>query len=252
MQFDEQVRLGDEVERLVRYLRCPRDIPGAVQGIGEPAHQPVVVGGPERGAGDCLGEQFRRDAGRLADQLVRGADQPVQHPLVHNLGRARAVGGAQQLTGDSLRRRARRREGAGRVPVPGGAHRRRHFLVKRRADQRVPEAKTAARFGEHAGHARLVDRREQVRQAAAEHDRQVGDLEVHAEQRRGPQHVAYRAGDETKAVRDHRGQGAGDRAGNEAARLAPARSVPSASAAVPAGVRVRFEPRISAATSSVR
>ena len=51
------------------------------------AHQPVVVVGPERGTGDCLGKQLRRDAGRLADQLVRGADQPVQHPLVHNLGR---------------------------------------------------------------------------------------------------------------------------------------------------------------------
>ena len=232
MQFDEQVRLGDEVERLVRYLRCTRDIPGAVQGIGEPAHQPVVVSSPERGAGDRLGEQFRRDAGRLADQVVRGADQPVQHPFVHDLGRARAVGGVQELPGDSLRRCARRREGAGRVPVPGGAHRRRHFLVKRRADQRVPEAKAVTRFGEHARDARLVDSREQVRQAAAEHDRQVGDLEVHAEQRRSPQHVAHRAGDETKAVRDHRGQGAGDRAGNGAARL-------GAGEVSPAGERCR-------------
>ena len=209
-------RSGSQVCSSARFATCSACCPvtDTVQGVGEPAGQPAVLGRAGRGAGDGPREEFCRDPGRLADQRVRGAGQPVQHPLIHRRAiyrprRARvAADGPQHLPGDPVRRRARRREGAPHIAVPGGAHRRRHLVVQRRPDQRMPESEAIAGFGQHAGGTRLVNRRDQVRHAAAQHDRQIRNRELHAQQGRRPQHLARRPGHEAKAVRYGRRQGA--------------------------------------------
>ena len=72
----------------------------------------------------------------------------------------------------------------------------------------MPESEAAAGLGQHADGACLVYGRDQVSNTAVQHDRQVRDREVHAEQGRCLQDLAYRPGDKAKAVRDGRGQGA--------------------------------------------
>ena len=207
VQVHEQVGLGGVLQRAVRHLFGLCQVTDAVEGVGEPAGQPAVLGRAGRGTGHGPGEELGRDPGRLADQQVGRAGQPAQHPLVHRLGRsAEPAGRPQHLPGHPVGRRARLRQGAPRVAVPGGAQRRRHIVVQRRPDQRVPEPEAVAGLGQHASGACLVHRRDQVRHAAAEHDRQIGDREIRAEQGRRPQHIAHRPGHEAEAVRYGRGQ----------------------------------------------
>ena len=83
VQVHEQVGHGGMLQRMVRHLLGPCPVTEAVKGIGEPTGQPAVLGRVSCGAGNCLSEKFCRDPGRLADQRVCGAGQPVQHPLIH-------------------------------------------------------------------------------------------------------------------------------------------------------------------------
>ena len=169
-----------------------------------------MLGRADRTAGYRLGEEFCRYTGRLAEQRIRGAGQPGEQPPVYRLGRtAGSLDRLDHLPGDPLRRRARRREGtAQRITMPGGTHRRGHLVVQRRPDQRMPESEAIAGLRQHADGTRLVHGRDQVRHPAAKHRGQIRDREVHAEQGRGPQHLAHRPGHEVEAVRDGRRQGA--------------------------------------------
>ena len=194
-----QCRSTDEIgldgmrQRAVGHLLGLGRVADPVEGVGEPAHQTVVLGRASRGARDRLAEEFRRHLGRLADQQLGGAGQPAQYPLIHRLGRAaRPAHRPQQLPGHPVRRRTGLGERAPGVAVPGGAHRHRYLVVQRRPDQRMPEPEAAAGLGQHAGRAGLVHGRDQVGHAAAQHDRQVRHGEVHAQQGRRPQHLTHR------------------------------------------------------------
>ena len=207
MQLHDQIGLGGVLQRTVRHPFGLHQVTDAVEGVGEPAGQPAVLGRAGRGTGLRPGEELGRDPGRLADQQLGLAGQPAQHPLVHRLGRsAEPAGRPQHLPGHPVGRRARLRQGVRRVAVPGSAQRRGHIVVQGRPDQRVPEPEAVAGLGQHASGACLVHRRDQVRHAAAEHDRQIGDREVRAEQGRRPQHITHGPGHEAEAVRYGRGQ----------------------------------------------
>ena len=234
VQVNDEIGVDDVGQCAAGHLLGLGRVADPVQGVGEPAHQQVMLGRASRGTRDRLAEEFGRDLGRLADQQLRGAGQPAQYPLIHRLGRAaRPARCPQQLPGDPVRGRTGLRKGAPRVAVPGGPHRHRYLLVQRRTDQRMPEPQAVAGFGQHAGGACLVHGRDQVRHTAAQHDRQVRHREIHTEQGRRPQHLTHRAGDKAEAVRDGRRQGArrgavgqlgGSRAGNGHARsYGPAR-----------------------------
>ena len=131
-----------------------------------------MLGRAGRRTGEGPGEEFGGYPGCLADQQVSGARQPVQHPLVHRLGRGAGAGdGPEQLTGHPVRWRTRLRESASRITVPGSSDRRWHVVVQGRPDERMPESEAAAGLGQHADSARLVDRR--IRSATPRYDRQV-------------------------------------------------------------------------------
>jgi len=123
------------LKRAVGHLLGGCTVTDAVEGIGETAGQPGVLGRLTRAAGDRQGEEFGRDPRRLAHQQVSGAGQPVQHPLVHRRGvrRVRRVAPSadhpQQLPGHPVGRRTRFSERASRVAVPGDPHRGRHLVV---------------------------------------------------------------------------------------------------------------------------
>ena len=88
VQVHEEIGLGGLFQRAVRHPFGLGQVTYAVERVGESAGQPAVLGRAGRGTGDGPGEEFGRHPGRLADQLVCGAGQPVEHPLVHRLGRA--------------------------------------------------------------------------------------------------------------------------------------------------------------------
>ena len=209
VQVDEEIGLEGVLERAVRYLLGRKPVPDAVEGVGESAGQPAMPGRISRGTGCGAGQELGRHRGRLADQQISGAGQPVQHPRIHRLGRAAQCGRSpEHLPGHPVGRRARLRQGTPSIAVPGGAHRRRHLVVQRFPDQRVPEPEAPAGLGQHADGTCFVHCRDQVGHAAIQHDRQIRDREIRAEQRRRPQDIAHRAGHEVQAVRDGGGQGA--------------------------------------------
>ena len=230
VQVDEQIGLDRMGQRPAGHLFGLRRVADPVEGVREAAHQEVMVRRASGRTRDCPPEEFRRHLGGLADQQIRGAGQPAQHPFVHRVDRAAGPAQrAEQLPGDPVWRGTGLGERTPRIAVPGRAHRHRHLLIQRRADQRMPESQAVAEFGEHAGRARLVHGGDQVRHATAQHDREVGHGEVDPEQGRRPQHLAHRAGDEAEPVRDGRRQGArrrtvrqhgGSRAGHGHARTA--------------------------------
>ena len=74
----------------------------------------------------------------------------------------------------------------------------------------MPEPETIAGLGQHAGGAGPLNGRDQVGHAATQDGRQVRDGKIHAQQRGRPQYLTHRPGNEAKAVRDGRRQGARD------------------------------------------
>ncbi len=127
-----RARSGSAAYSSARLATCSASASVAhpVEGVGEPAGQPAVPDRAGRGAGDGPGEELGGDPGRLVDQRVRGAGQPVEHPLVHRPGQAArarrrpaAAGGRPGRAGRRPRPgRGRRRDA--RRPAPGSASRR--------------------------------------------------------------------------------------------------------------------------------
>ena len=66
MQVNEHVGIGDMRQRLVGHLLGPGYVADTVEGVGEPAYQPVVVGRASGGTRDRLAEEIRRHLRRLA------------------------------------------------------------------------------------------------------------------------------------------------------------------------------------------
>ncbi len=210
VQVNEEIGLDGLGQCAVRHLLGLGGIADTVERLGESAHETVMLDRASRGIRDGLAEEFCRGPGRLAHQQLCGASQPAQYPLIHRLGRAaRSINCPQQLPGHPVSRCVGLSKGAPGIAVPGGAHRRRYLVVQRRTDHRMPEPETVARLSQHADGACLVNGRDQVRHAATEHGRQVRHGEIHAEQCRGPQYLAYRPGNEAKTVRYGRRQGTG-------------------------------------------
>jgi hypothetical protein len=88
VQVNEEIRVDDMHQRVVRHLLRPGHIADAVESVSEPAHQSVMLGRASRGARDGLAQEFGRDPGGPADQELCRASQPAQYPLIHRLGLA--------------------------------------------------------------------------------------------------------------------------------------------------------------------
>jgi hypothetical protein len=93
VQLYDQVRVGGVVQREVRHPFGLYQVAGAVEGVGESASQPAVLGRTRRDTGYGPGEELGRDPRRLTDQRLGRAGQPGQHALIHRLGRAAESGG---------------------------------------------------------------------------------------------------------------------------------------------------------------
>ena len=239
VQVHEEIGLGGVLQRAVRHLLGLGPVTDAVEGVGEPAGQPAVLGRAGRGAGDGPGEEFGRHPGRLADQRVRGAGQPVQHPLVHRLGR---------------RRRVRRPPAASAGPPgPAGAP----ASARARPASRCQAARTGAGISSYSA-ARISGCRnprpwpDSASTPAAHASSTAGirsaTLRPSTIARSGtaksmPSRAAARSTSRT-------GPATKPRRSAMAADSEPG-AEPPASSAAPASVTVRLEPRASAATSSV-
>jgi len=213
MQVYKQIGISVMLQRTLYHLLSIFSVPYAEQGVSESACESSLLARVCWDTSHCPCQEFRRDGWCLSDQQVRCANQPIQHPLVYgSIGRRfqclRASYCSQQLPGNPVRWRARRRESTPRIAVPCGTYRNRHLVVQGFADQRMAEPEAVAVFGQYAGGAGFVHRLDQVWNLSAQDDREVCDGEVHAEKSRCADYITDGSGNEAEAVSYSRGEGA--------------------------------------------
>jgi hypothetical protein len=157
-------------------------------------------------------QQFHRHRRRAGCGL---AGRPLQPRYGLGVARRRAP---DQLLGDLLGWRPRPGQRPAGVQVQAPSHRHRQVLVQRLPDKIVAEPQQLGPLLQDARGHGLLQRGQEPDGRPARHQREVGDGEVRAKNRRDPQQIQRRRGEEAQPMQDEQRQGRWDADGGQLGR----------------------------------